>query len=158
MASCFIAIVHSNSLSWDCRFRSARESYPELKRFLHYSLDLPIGLYILGCTNIIMGTTSSCVYNINYHLIWCPKYRKPILAEPKVKTFLEDQMHTIADAKEYEILELQVMPDHIHLFISAKPFDAPTDIIKVFKGVTALRLFKKFPELRGQFWKGKLWS
>ena len=107
---------------------------------------------------MIMGKKSSCVYNINYHLIWCPKYRKPILAEPKVKTFLEDQMHTIADAKEYEILELQIMPDHIHLFISAKPFEAPTDIIKVFKGVTALRLFKKFPELREQFWKGKLWS
>lgn len=67
-------------------------------------------------------------------------------------------MHTIADAKEYKILELQVMSDHIHIFVSAKPFESPTDIIKVFKGVTALRLFKKYPELREQFWKGKLWS
>ncbi len=105
-----------------------------------------------------MGKTSSCVYNINYHFVWCPKYRKPILEELKVKTFLEDQMHTIADTKGYQILELQIMPDHIHLFISAPPFDAPTDIVKVFKGVTALRLFKKYPELKEQFWKGKLWS
>jgi putative transposase len=105
-----------------------------------------------------MGKISSSVYNINYHLVWCPKYRKPILKEPKVKTFLEDQVHTIANTKGYEILELQIMPDYIHLFISAPPFEAPTDIVKVFKGVTALRLFKKYPELREQFWKGKLWS
>ncbi len=78
----------------------------------------------------------------NYHLVSCPKYRKPILEEPNVKTFLEDQMHTIADTKSYEILELQIMPDHIHLFISAPPFEAPTDIVKVFKGVTALRYLR----------------
>jgi len=41
-------------------------------------------------------------------LAWCPKYRKPILEEPKVKVFLEDRMHTIADAKEYEILEIRL--------------------------------------------------
>ena len=50
------------------------------------------------------------------------------------------------------------MPDHIHLFISTTPFESPTGIVKVFKGVTALRLFKKFPELRDKYWKGKLWS
>ena len=50
------------------------------------------------------------------------------------------------------------MPDHLHLFVSAPPFDSPTEIVKVFKGVTALRLFKKFPELRSEYWKGKLWS
>jgi putative transposase len=98
------------------------------------------------------------VYNINYHIVWCPKYRKPILEDKRVKEFLEDQMHTIAETKDYEMLELKVMPDHVHLFISAPPFEAPTAIVKIFKGVTALRLFKKFPELKNKFWKGKLWS
>jgi putative transposase len=105
-----------------------------------------------------MGKTSSASYNINYHLVWCPKYRKPILEKPEVKQFLEEQIHTIAATKGFEVLALEVMPDHIHLFVSAPPFDSPTEIVKVFKGVTALRLFKKFPELRNQFWKGKLWS
>lgn len=105
-----------------------------------------------------MGRKSSAVYNINYHLVWCPKYRKPILEEPKVKEFLEDQIHTIAETKNYEVRALEVMPDHLHLFISAPPFDSPTNIVKVFKGVTALRLFKKFPELKKEYWKGKLWS
>jgi putative transposase len=105
-----------------------------------------------------MGKTSSASYNINYHLVWCPKHRKPILEEPEVKQFLEEQIYTIAATKGFEVLALEVMPDHLHLFVSAPPFDSPTEIVKVFKGVTALRLFKKFPELRNLFWKGKLWS
>lgn len=105
-----------------------------------------------------MGKKSSCVYNINYHLVWCPKYRKSILDNPNVKEFLEDQIYTIAETKEFEVNDLQIMPDHIHLFISAPPFEAPTNIVKIFKGITALRLFKKYPELRNEYWKGKLWS
>jgi len=106
----------------------------------------------------VMGRTSSATYNINYHLVWCPKYRKPILEKPEVKQFLEEQIHTIAATKGFEVLALEIMPDHLHLFVSAPPFDSPTEIVKVFKGVTALRLFKKFPELRNEYWKGKLWS
>jgi putative transposase len=105
-----------------------------------------------------MGRKSSAVYNVNYHFIWCPKYKKPILEEAGIKEFLEDQIYTIAATKEWEVLALKVMPDHIHLFISTTPFESPTGIVKVLKGVTALRLFKKFPELRNKYWKGKLWS
>ncbi len=104
-----------------------------------------------------MGRTSSAVYNINYHIVWCPKYRKQVL-EGKVKEFVEDQIQTIAATKGWEVLELQVMPDHIHLFISAPPSDSPTGIVKVLKGVTALRLFKKHPELKGEYWGGHIWS
>ncbi|MEW5840908.1 IS200/IS605 family transposase [Nitrososphaera sp.] len=104
-----------------------------------------------------MGRASSAVYNINYHIVWCPKYRKAILTE-KVKEFLEDQLRTIAETKGYKILELRVMPDHIHLFIEANPFDSPINIVKIFKGITGLRMFKKFPELEKQLWRGVLWS
>lgn len=107
---------------------------------------------------IKMGRKSSAVYNINYHLVWCPKYRKPILEKPEIKQFLEDQIRTIAATKGFEVLALEIMPDHLHLFVSTTPFNSPTEIVKVFKGVTALRLFKKFPELRKDYWKGKLWS
>jgi len=50
------------------------------------------------------------------------------------------------------------MPDHIHVFISAPPFEAPTDIVKVLKGVTARRLFMEFPDLKKKLWKGSVWS
>lgn len=104
-----------------------------------------------------MGLTSSAVYNINYHIVWCPKYRKEVLVGD-IKTFLEDQLETIAATKGWGILEMQVMPDHIHLFISAPPSDSPMGIVKVLKGVTALRLFKKHPELKREYWNGHLWS
>jgi len=104
-----------------------------------------------------MGKGSSATFNINYHIVWCPKFRKKILTG-KVKTFVEDQLETIAQTKGYNILEARVMPDHIHLFIEANPFDSPTNIVKIFKGVTSLRIFKKFPELRQELWRGVLWS
>lgn len=105
-----------------------------------------------------MGRTSSATYNINYHLVCAQNTEKSILEKPEVKQFLEDQIHTIAATKGFEVLALEIVPDHLHLFVSAPPFDSPTEIVKVFKGVTALRLFKKFPELRNEYWKGKLWS
>ena len=69
-----------------------------------------------------MGKKSSAVYNINYHIVWCPKFRKPILVG-KVKEFVEEQLETIAQTKGYKIL----VADHIHLFIEADPFDSPTN-------------------------------
>jgi putative transposase len=104
-----------------------------------------------------MGRASSAVYSLNYHIVWCPKYRLDILTG-EVKDFLQDQILTIAETKGYEVLALEVMPDHVHLFISATPFESPTAIVKLFKGVSALRLFKKFPGLKSRLWRNKLWA
>ncbi len=104
-----------------------------------------------------MGKKSSAVYNINYHIVWCSKYRKPILTG-KVKEFLQEQLETIAETKGYKLLETRVMPDHIHLFVETNPFESPMNIVKIFKGITGLRMFKKFPELKIQLWRGVLWS
>ena len=104
-----------------------------------------------------MGRTNSSAYNINYHIVWCPKYRKPILVND-IKIYLDDVLRTISNTKGYKILALEVMPDHIHIFISAPPMDSPTGIVKVLKGVSALRLFKKYPELKTKLWGGHIWS
>jgi len=99
---------------------------------------------------------SSVIYNINYHLVFCPKYRKTILSG---KTeFLKEVIETICLTKNWEILELQIMPDHLHLFISVPPMDSPTSIVKILKGISALKLFKKFPALRKVLRKGSFWS
>lgn len=57
-----------------------------------------------------------------------------------------------------KFIEMEVMPDHVHIFLSANPEYSPVMIIKVLKGVSGLRLFKKFPELKEKLWKGHLWS
>jgi putative transposase len=104
-----------------------------------------------------MKKSSSAVYNINYHLVWCPKYRRDILQD-EVADFVNECIQTIAATNGWEILELRVMPDHIHLFISAPPFVSPTAMLKILKGTTALRVFKRFPELYQRLRKGNLWS
>ena len=64
----------------------------------------------------------------------------------------------IADEYGFDILALEIMPDHIHLFVSAPPKYAPATLVKLFKGITARKLFKEFPELKKQFRKGHLWT
>ena len=104
-----------------------------------------------------MDKSSSAVYNINYHIVWCPKYRHNVLSK-EVRSFLVECIETIAATRGWKVLEIRVQPDHIHFFISASPFDSPTAIVKILKGTTALRLFKQFPLLRQKFPKGNLWS
>lgn len=104
-----------------------------------------------------MAKTSSSVYNINYHFVWCPKYRKGIF-NGKIKEFLKNVIETICYSKNWKILELQIMPDHIHLFLSAPPYESPTGIIKVLKGTSAIQIFKKFSKLKKDLRKGHIWS
>lgn len=58
----------------------------------------------------------------------------------------------------YELLALEVMPDYVHVFLSAPPKIAPAVIAKVLKGSTARTLFAKHPELRHKLWGGHLWN
>jgi putative transposase len=50
------------------------------------------------------------------------------------------------------------MPNHIYLFIEADPFDSPTNIVKIFKGVTGLMISRKFPYIESKLWRGVMWS
>lgn len=86
------------------------------------------------------------VYLINYHLIWCPKRRKRILAN-KIKDRLKDIIYQVAKEKQVEILALEIMPDHLHLFISVQPQLVIHKLIKMFKGRSSNILRKEFPEL-----------
>jgi putative transposase len=81
-------------------------------------------------------STRHSKYNINYHLVWIAKYRHPVLTG-EVADHLKDVFHTIADKKGIEILSLEIMPDHIHLFVSSPPQNAPSLIVNWFKGISA---------------------
>ena len=70
----------------------------------------------------------------------------------------ESILKTICDTRNWDILELVVMEDHIHLSLSASPSESPTAIVKILKGVSAKQLFAQHPELRNALWKGSLWS
>ncbi len=86
------------------------------------------------------------VYLINYHLIWCPKRRKPILVG-KVKQRLDRIIKEVAKEKGVDILALEIQPNHLHLFISAYPTIAIHKLIKAFKGRSSHYLRREFPHL-----------
>lgn len=88
-----------------------------------------------------------CKYNINYHIIWIPKYRKPILIG-KVKEMLKTIIKGICYDNQAECLALEIQPDHLHLFVGCKPTIKPCDLIKRLKGNTSIQLRRCFKELR----------
>ena len=99
--------------------------------------------------------SAGCVYNINYHLVWCPKYRKPVLVNNVAKD-LESLIKQKAKELDVEIGGLEVMSDHVHLFISAKPTYPPHQIVGQLKGYTSHVLRKKYEHLRRKL--PTLWS
>ena len=86
------------------------------------------------------------VYLINYHLVWCPKRRKPVLVGG-VKMRLEQILREVAKEKGVEILALEVQPDHLHLFISAYPQLPVHKLVKALKGRSSHHLRREFPHL-----------
>ena len=102
-------------------------------------------------------SSGTAVYNINYHFIWSTKYRKKVLVAPVDQTFKE-VLEGLCAEHGYELIALEVMPDHVHVFLSALPKVAPAVIAKVLKGATARMLFMKHPELRKALWGGHLWN
>lgn len=104
-------------------------------------------------------STKGARYHINYHLVWCPKFRRPVLVG-KVAERMQALLTEIADKWGFEIVAQEVMPDHVHLFVSAPPKYSPADLAKLFKGASSYALKREFPnEINKHIWKvGTLWS
>lgn len=91
--------------------------------------------------------SNTCVFNTSYHIIWCPKYRRKVLIgkiEKRCKQLIEQK----AKELNIEIRKMEVMPDHVHLFIKARPVHSPQYLAAQFKGFTSHELRKEFPELK----------
>ena len=86
------------------------------------------------------------VYLINYHLIWCPKRRKPVLVGG-VRDRLEQIIRRVAEELGVEILALEISPDHVHLFVSSYPQLGCHKIVRTIKGRSSRILRREFPEL-----------
>ncbi len=88
-------------------------------------------------------------YNIGYHLIWCPKYRRRVLVG-RVEERLKEVLKETAAKNHWNIETMEVMPDHIHIFVKSHPMDSPCEIVARFKGASANILRKEFKELRSK--------
>ena len=97
------------------------------------------------------------VYSLQYHLVWCTKYRKNVLVG-NIAEEIEAGLKTTAEELGITIDAMEVMPDHIHMLIQAKPQIRLSDAIKILKGNSARWLFMAHPEVKKQLWGGHLWN
>ena len=103
-------------------------------------------------------SASHCKYLVQYYIIWCPKFRFHVLGNG-VDITLKKILNSICDRYNYHIKALEVMPDHIHIFVDCPQTVAPCDVVRTLKSISAIELFKAYPQLK-QFYSrcGVLWS
>lgn len=98
----------------------------------------------MGKNNLMHART--CVYNVNYHIVFSAKYRKTVLKGGAQK-YLKQLSKEKADEKRFKIATMKIMEDHVHLYVSAHPKIALSYIVKMLKGISARKLLLTFPEL-----------
>jgi putative transposase len=86
------------------------------------------------------------VHLIVYHLIWCPRRRKPVLVN-QVAQRCEQLIREKCEQRGWQVLTLAIQPDHIHLFVRCFPSTSAAEVVKECKGVASFFLRKEFPEL-----------
>ncbi len=92
-------------------------------------------------------TTRHLVYSCQYHVVFCPKYRRPVLKgdiERRLKELILEKQEEL----EYEVLDMEIMPDHVHLLLDVNPRIGIYKVVSGIKGYTSHVLREEFPELK----------
>lgn len=94
-------------------------------------------------------TNRNVVYSCKYHVVWCPKYRRRVLVngvEDRLKVILQQ----VAQERQAEIIEMEVMPDHVHLLVEVDPQFGIHRLVRLMKGRSSRLLRQEFPWLRSR--------
>jgi putative transposase len=89
------------------------------------------------------------VYRCTYHVVWCPKYRRPVI-EGAVDQRLKQIISQVCAEKDAPIIELETMPDHVHLLLTCDPQYGIHRLVKTIKGRSSRLLRQEFPSLRSR--------
>ncbi len=103
------------------------------------------------------GKTRWTHYQIAYHFVWIPKYRRKILVG-SVEQETKRLIHECAKRNKLEILALETDRDHVHVFVSAPPRFSPAHIANLLKGYSSRYLREKFPSLKNKCGSVQLWT
>ena len=93
--------------------------------------------------------TQTTMSFINYHFVFCPKYRRKIFLIPNVEGRFKELTREICEELKIEILAMECHTDHVHLFLKCWPTQSPADIMKKIKGASSHALRDEFPRLAG---------
>jgi putative transposase len=95
---------------------------------------------------------------ITYHIVLVPKYRYKIFYNRQVKKDCELILKNICMEQGYKIHAIEIVADHVHLFLEFNPSTSLSKVVQYLKGSSSHRLFKLHPELKKRYWGGSLWS
>ena len=101
------------------------------------------------------GSNNTWTYSCKYHIIWCPKYRRKVLTNG-IDTRLKELLNNWQEELAYQIIEQEIMPDHVHLLIQTTPDVPILNLVKTLKGRTARIIRKEFPQLKSRL--PNLWT
>ena len=101
--------------------------------------------------------SNHCVYDTHYHIVFPVKYRKALLEEP-IRLAIQEIAKEIEKRYEINFENIGTDGDHIHILCSFHSKYSGSQIVTMFKSITARELFKRFPELRKSLWGGEFWS
>ena len=113
-----------------------------------YNLFMEKDLFNIKTNDLTYGR--GYVYSLQYHIVWCTKYRRAVLKDG-VDVDCKRILFEMAQEYSFIILAMEIMPDHVHLLIDAKPQFYISDMIKIMKGGLARQLFGLHPGLKGSF-------
>lgn len=116
--------------------------------------EAPMNLKV-GLSTIRSGAHSK--YNINYHIVWIPKYRRAVLTGRTLRMVLEDIIRGQSESFNWQVLAFEIQPDHIHCFVSVPPAFAVSRVVHQLKGNTSRQLRRIFPDLKRQL-GASLWA
>lgn len=105
----------------------------------------------------IVNSGRGYVYSLQYHIVWCVKYRRKVLIGD-IENRMKELINKIANDNGFVIMNLECTEDHVHILIDCTPQHYIPDVVKALKGNSARFLFKDFPMLKKQLWGGHLWN
>lgn len=94
-------------------------------------------------------SSNNVVYRCAYHVVWCPKYRRPVI-EGDVADRLKQIIREVTAERECNIIELETMPDHVHLLVECDPQYGIHRLVKQIKGRSSRVLRQEFPSLKSR--------
>lgn len=98
---------------------------------------------------VTLRSNNNIVYQCAYHVVWCPKYRRSVL-HPPIDERLKQIIHDVAEERGAEVVELEAMPDHVHLLVEVDPQFGIHRLVKQMKGRSSHHLRAEFPQLRSK--------
>jgi len=98
------------------------------------------------------------VFKIKYHFVFCIKYRKDLFLDKKYVEFVKKICYGLEERYSIKFETIGFDEDHVHFLLQSVPKYSPSQVFRIIKSITAMKLFEQYPDLKKELWGGEFWS